>query len=119
MGKKVSSKGLKKLDTLAEARRKWDRVHSLVETTAAAKTGQDMYLGQIKRAAEDVGRVFMNGGYGPLAGNANDLAMLVKRGGSMQTKVRNMREIVGSVYGGIDRAEKSVMDAENKLAEGG
>ena len=112
MAKKLSSKAMKQLETLTEARRKWDRVRSLVETVASQKTGQDMFLTQIKRAAEDVGRVFMNGGYGPLAGNANDMAVLVKRGGSLQSKLGAMRELVGSVLGGIDRAEKGVMDAE-------
>ena len=117
MAKKLSSKAMKKLDTLAEAKRKWDRVHSLVEMTATQKTSQDMYLSQAKRAAEDVGRVFMNGGYGPLAGNANDLALLVRRGGSVQHKIPGMREIVGSVYGGIERAEKAVLDEEAKASE--
>ena len=108
---------MKKLDTLTEARRKWDRVHSLVEMTATQKTGQDMYLGQIRRAAEDVGRVFMNGGYGPLAQTANDMALLVRRGGTLQTKIRGMRELVGSLHAAIDRAEKAVIDAEKSGGE--
>jgi hypothetical protein len=112
MAQKLSSKAMKKLDTLTEARRKWDRVHSLVEMAATQKTGQDMYLSQMKRASEDVARVFMNGGYGPLAGNANELALLVKRGGSLQYKLRAMRETVGNVFAAIDRAEKAVMDEE-------
>jgi len=118
MAKKLSSKAMKKLETLAEARRKWDRVRSLVEMLASQKTGQDMYLSQIKRASEDVGRVFMNGGYGPLAGNANDMALLVRRGGTIQTKLGAMRELVGSVLGGIERAEKSIMDGEKADLEG-
>ena len=117
MAKKISSKAMRKLETLAEARRKWDRVRSLVELVASQKTGQDMYLSQIKRAAEDVSRVVMNGGYGPLAGSANDMAILVKRGGTLQTKIRTMREIVGSVHGGIDRAEQAVMAEEKKQPE--
>jgi len=117
MAKKLSSKAMKQLETLAEARRKWDRVRSLVEQVASQKTGQDMFLTQIKRAAEDVARVFMNGGYGPLAGNASDMALLVKRGGTLQAKLGAMRELVGSVLGGIERAEKGVMDAEKSVAE--
>jgi len=117
MAKKLSSNAMKKLETLAEARRKWDRVHSLVEMTASQKTGQDMYLSQIKRASEDVARVCMNGGYGPLAGNAGEMALIVRRGGSLPTKIRQMREIVGSVHNGIDRAEKGVMDAEKAEGE--
>jgi hypothetical protein len=117
MAQKLSSKAMKRLETLTEARRKWDRVRSLVEQVASQKTGQDMFLTQIKRASEDVGRVFMNGGYGPLGGNANDMALLVKRGGTLQAKLGAMRELVGSVFGGIERAEKSVMDSEKSGAE--
>lgn len=118
MAKKLSANAMKQLEVLTEARRKWDRVHSLVEMTASQKVGQDMYLSQIKRAAEDVARVCMNGGYGPLAGNAGEMALIVKRGGTMQTKIRQMREIVGSVHNGIERAEKSVMDSEKESFEG-
>jgi hypothetical protein len=117
MAQKLSSNAMKKLEILTEARRKWDRVHSLVEQTASQKTGQDMYLSQIKRTSEDVARVCMNGGYGPLAGNAGEMALIVRRGGTLQTKIRQMREIVGSVHNGIDRAERGVMDSEKPVAE--
>jgi hypothetical protein len=117
MAQKLSSKAMKKLDTLAEAKRKWDRVHSLVEMAATQRTGQDMYLSQMRRAAEDVGRVLMNGGYGPLAGSANELALLVKRGGSLQYKLRGMREVVGTVFAALERAEKAVMDEEKSEAQ--
>jgi hypothetical protein len=60
----------------------------------------------------------MNGGYGPMAGSAKDLALLVKRGGTLQTRLRAMREIVGSVHAAIERAEKAVMDEEKLEAEG-
>ena len=117
MAKKISTKAQKKLETLQEARRKWDRVHSLVELAATQKTDQDMYLGQIKRAAQDVARVFMNGGYGPLADSANQMSLLVKRGGTLQSKLRTMRELGGSVHGGIERAEKAVLEEDQKEAE--
>ena len=117
MAKKLSSKAQKKLDVLQEARRKWDRVRSLVEQAATQKTGQDMYLSQIRRTAEDVGRVFMAGGYGPLADGANQISLLVKRGGTLQSKLRSMRELVGTVHSGIERAEKAVIDEDKDEAE--
>lgn len=117
MAKKVSIKAQKKLEILTEARRKWDRVHSLVELAASQKTGRDMYLSQLRRAATEVARVFMNGGYGPLADGANQLAILVKRGGSLQSKLGAMRELVGSTHGGIERAEKSVITEDSKGQE--
>ena len=114
---KLSTKGQKKLDALDEARRKWDRIHSLVEMCGSQPTGQDMYLGQIRRAAQDVGRVFMNSGNGPLADQANQMVLATKRGGTVQTKLRAMRELVVSVRGGIERAEKAVHDEERKGVE--
>ncbi len=112
MGSKLSSKALRILEALEEARRKWDRVHSLVEKVAVARTSQDMFLSQISRAAAEVNRLFMSNGLGPLADTANQLSMLVRRGGSMQSKVRSMREMVVSVRNGMERAQRAVRTAE-------
>lgn len=112
MGSKLSTKAQNKLSALEEATRKWDRVHSLVEQVASARSGQDMFLSQIGRAARDVNRLFMNNGLGPLADNANQLAMLVRRGGSLTSKLRPMRDLVVAVRSGIERAEKAVLAAE-------
>ena len=114
MAKKISIKAQKKLEILEESRRKWDRVHSLVEMAAGAKTGQEMYLTQLKRAATEVARVFMNGGYGPLADNANQMALIVKRGGTLKGKLGAMRELVGSTHAAIERAQKSVIEEDAK-----
>ena len=115
---KMSSNAQRKLEALSEARRKWDRIHSLVEQCGSQQTGQDMYLSQIRRAAQDVGRVFMNSGNGPLADQANQMVLATKRGGTIQTKLRPMRELVVAVRGGIERAEKAVYDEESKSLEG-
>jgi hypothetical protein len=115
MASKLSAQAQQKLDALTEARRKWDRVHSLIELAATQKTGQDMYLQQIRRTAQDVGRVFLNNGLGPLADGANEMALLSRRGGTIQSKIRAMREQVGVVRGGIERAEKAVIDEEKEV----
>jgi hypothetical protein len=111
---KLSSGAQRKLDALEEARRKMDRIHSLVEMAGSQPTGEDMYLGQIRRAAADVGRVFMNNGYGPLADATNQMTLATKRSGKIQTKVRSLRELVGSVRAGMERAEKSVYEEDKK-----
>ncbi len=117
MSSKLSARAQLKLDALGEARRKWDRVHHLVEMVATQKVGHDMYFTQIRRAAEDVSRVFLNNGYGPLADSAKQMALLVRRGGTMQSKMRSMREQVGSVRAGIERAERAVI-AEDQAPPG-
>jgi len=117
MAKKLSSRAQKKLDQLTEARRKWDRIRGLVELLATQRVGHDLYLGQIRRTAQDVQRVFMNAGLGPLADGANQMVLQTRRGGTLQTKLRGMREIVVSVTGGIERAEKTVVDEDRQSSE--
>lgn len=117
MGTKLSAKAQQKLDVLTEARRKWDRVHSLVEQYGSANTGEDAFLSQIYRTATEVARIFMNQGYGVMADSANQLAMLAKRGSSKQTKLRTMRELVVSVKAAIEHAEKMVAQQDAKESE--
>lgn len=117
MGTKLSSKALKKLDTILEARRKWDRVHGLVEQYAAQKVGEDMYLVQIARASVEVARVFMNSGYGVMADQANQLGMLAKRGVGKQMKTRAMRDFVSAVKAAMERQEKMIVDEDKPDAE--
>ena len=117
MGSKLSSKGLKKMETIQQARRKWDRVHGLVEQYGTQKVGEDMFLGQIARAAVEVNRVFMNSGYGVMADQANQLAMLAKRGVGKPMKLRAMRDFVSAVKAAMERQEKMIME-EDKPAAG-
>ncbi len=114
MGTKLSAKAQQKLEVLTEARRKWDRVHALVEQYGSMKTGEDAFLSQIYRTATDVARIFMNNGYGVMADSANQLAMLAKRGSSKQTKLRSMRELIASVKAAIEHAEKMVAQEDAK-----
>jgi hypothetical protein len=113
MASKLSVKAQQKMESLTEARRKWDRVHSLIEQAAAQKSGHDMYLQQIRRTAQDVSRVFLDNGLGPLADGANEMVLLSRRGGTLHSKLGAMREQVGVVRGGIERAERAV-EAEEK-----
>jgi hypothetical protein len=118
MAHKLSSSAQRKLDALVEARRKMDRIHSLVELAASQPSGQDMYLGQIRRAAADVGRVFMNNGYGPLADATNQMSLATKRSGKIQTRIRSLRELVASIKGGMERAEKAVYEEDKRPPAG-
>jgi hypothetical protein len=112
MGTKLSSKGLKKMEIIEQARRKWDRVHGLVEQYGSTSSGEDMFLGQISRAATDVSRLFMNAGYGVMADSANQLSMLAKRGVGKQMKIRAMRDFVVSVKSAMERQEKIIVEED-------
>ncbi|HWP37136.1 MAG TPA: hypothetical protein VNL18_06230 [Gemmatimonadales bacterium] len=116
MGSKLGSKAQKKMDVIYEARRKWDRIHGLVEQYATQKVGEDMFLGQIARASVEVSRVFMNAGYGVMADQANQLAMLSKRGTGKQMKIRAMRDFVTAVKAAMERQEKMIIEEDAKAA---
>lgn len=112
MAGKLSAKAQRKLAALEEAQRKWDRVHSLVERAASDPSGQGLVMRQIRRASEDVGRVFLNNGFTALAEATKQMTLLSSRGGSVEMRVRGMREIVGAVATSIERAAKAVKDEE-------
>lgn len=115
MGSKISAKGQQKLDLLLTARRKTERLHSLVEQYAA--TGQDLYASQIARTAIELGRALMGAGYGPMADYANQLGTGAKRGGATQGKFRALRDAVAQMRPAIDRAEKAVQTEEAAAGE--
>lgn len=110
MGSKISAKGQQRLDLLQTARRKTERLHSLVEQYAA--TGQDLYASQIARTAIELGRALMGAGYGPMADYANQLGTGAKRGGATQSKFRALRDAVAQMRPAIERAEKAVHTEE-------
>jgi hypothetical protein len=106
MVSKLSAKAQQSLELLTVARRKTERLHSLVEQYAS--TGQDLYASQIARTAIELGRAFMGAGYGPMADYANQLGVGAKRGGATQAKFRALREAVAHLRPAIDRAEQAV-----------
>lgn len=117
MGAKLSGSGQQAFEALEEARRKWDRVRALVEQAAGARTGQDMYVMMIGRAARDIRRVFLSAGQGTLADQCNELATTVRRGGRFDSKLRTLRELVAKVDGGIERAVRQVVRADRGTSD--
>jgi hypothetical protein len=117
VGIKLSAMAQLKLDMLTEARRKYDRIHSLVEQYGAATSGEDALMSALSRTATDVGRLFMNNGLGIMADHSNQIAMLAKRGVGKPMKLRTFRESVASVRAAIEHTEKTIMDEEKKAHE--
>ncbi len=103
MGSKLSAADQQKLDVLGEAKRKWDRIHALVEKAASEERSRETLLRQCHRNASTVARFFANNALGQLAEIANDLAFIMKRPGRFESKLGSMREAVGKGYAGIDR----------------
>lgn len=95
-----------------DVKKKTDRLYSLIEQYTAAKVAQDQYLGPIGRTATDVNRMLMNKGYGVMADTANQMAMLAKRGGSVNTKSRGFRELMNSIRAAMDTNIKIIIAEE-------
>ncbi len=106
MADKLSAKARVKLGALKKARQKWAHVHSLVERVVSAKQGHHHLISQISRASQGVGKILADNGLLVLAEDANQIAALIKRGGAVERKFAKMRELVGTVRTGIERAER-------------
>lgn len=115
MSPKLSVKAQQKLAALEEAKRKLERVYSLIEKYAA--TGLDHLASSIKRTGAEVGRLFLNNGFGVMADHARQLGMTAARGGATQAKFRMLRETLASLRGEMERAERSVVSGDGPDAK--
>ncbi len=111
MGSKLSGAQLVKLESLDEAKRKWDRVRKLVEQAAVAPKSQSDLMRQCHRTATEVGRFLANSGFGVLSSCALELAGVIKRPGTFQAKLGAMRDAVAKGYVGFDRARRAIQQS--------
>lgn len=100
-----------------EAKKKIDRLHSLIEQVAAARSGQEQMMQPIGRTAVDAQRVFMGKGYGVIADACGNIAMQAKRGGGMAMKIRTLRELVNSIKAAVDTRVKVIIAEESHKAD--
>ena len=105
---KLSGADLVKLESLEEARRKWDRVKKLIEQAAISPKQEGELMRQCHRTSNEVGRFLANNGFGPLSTYALDLALLIKRPGTFQSKLGAMRDAIGRGYVGFDRGRRDI-----------
>ena len=104
MGSKLSAADQQKLGALGEGKRKWDRIHALVEKAASEERARDTLMRQCHRNVSAVSRLFANNALGQLAQTATDLALIIKRSGKFETRLGSMREAVGRGSAAIDQA---------------
>jgi hypothetical protein len=105
-GPKLDGAGVQKLRTLEEATTMLHRLHGLVETYAiAVKKSQTTahYIQQIRRALPPMVGL-LKGQFGTISDQVAALNLLATRGSNEQTRVRVLREGVGSIRLGLDVA---------------
>ena len=111
-GPKLDGAGVQKLKTLEEATTMLHRLHGLVETYAmAVKKAQPTahYIQQIRRALPPMVGL-LKGQFGMISDQVASLNLLATRGSNEQTRVRVLREGVGSIRLALDIATLRVKE---------
>jgi hypothetical protein len=109
---KLDGAGVQKMKTLDEALTQLQKLHGVVETFALAlKRNQptSLYGMQVKRALTPLVGL-LKGQFGLISDQAAALNLVAGRGGSETTKVRQLREGVGSMRQAIEIAIVRVKD---------
>src|SRR5688500_9755329 len=73
------------------------RLHGLVEQYAAAKTNAQQYEMPAMRSLQQLKLQLMSAGFDSLSQICGGMEMALRRGGSQVTKVRTLREGVGTL----------------------
>ena len=105
-GPKLDGAGIQKMKTLEEATTMLHRLHGLVETYAmCVKKSQPTahYVQQIRRALPPLIGL-LKGQFGMIADQVAALNLVATRGSNEQTRLRVLREGVGSIRISIDIA---------------
>jgi hypothetical protein len=105
-GPKLDGAGVQKMKTLEDATTMLHRLHGLVETYAmAVKKAQPTshYIQQIRRALPPLIGL-LKGQFGMIADQVAALNLLATRGSNEQTRLRVLREGVGSIRIAMDIA---------------
>ena len=105
-GPKLDGAGIQKLKSLEDATTMLHRIHGLVETYAiAVKKSQptSFTIQQIRRALPPLIGL-LKGQFGMIADQVASLNLMASRGSNEQTRVRVLREGVGSARIAIDIA---------------
>lgn len=119
-GVKLDGAGIQKMKTLEEAVTQVQRIHGLVESYALAlKRAQPTmnYGQQIKRALPPLIGL-LKGQFGLIGDQVAALNLVVTRGANEQTRIRVLREGVGSIRQSLDIAGVRVKDQHAEKADG-
>jgi hypothetical protein len=119
-GSQVDGAGLAKLKTLDEATAGLQRVHALVERFALAvkqggNTGQ--HVQSIRRALDPLVGL-LKPQFGMISDQVAMMNLAATRGGNEQTRVRALREAVGSLRQALEIAERKVREQHATKDEG-
>jgi hypothetical protein len=122
-----------KLAVLDEVRRKWDRVHALVQQIYTRRTAVKVTRGalsqsskeplgammrQLTRQSAEITQLLADSGFAALAEDVQQLMAVARLGGAVQkATLFRMKELVALGYEGIELADRRVReeDRDNDL----
>jgi len=129
----LSPKTRGRLAVLDEARRKWEHIRALIEQASARKSGVfhvtaretasgwgadrqvKNALDQARRMAADVGQMLAEHRFASLAEEVNHLVQSVRPSAGVNPgMLSTVRELIGSVTTGIERAEVEIRREERE-----
>lgn len=124
----LSGRAQGKLAVLEETRRKWDRVHALVQQIytgrsmkrarkdALSQSAKDPLAGlmrQLTRQCVAISETLSDSGFAPLSEDVQQLISLTRLGGAVQkATLFRMKELVALGYDGIELAERRVREQD-------
>lgn len=91
------------------------RINSLVENYATARTNAETYQTSLKRAADQLRLQFNASGFDQLSQLCGTIAMATIRAGNQNTKMRTLRELVGSLRFQVDLAIRIIIRDDEEL----
>ena len=109
MAGRLSSSAALKVAELQSFVPKILRLNALVETFATASTRGDTQQSSLKRAADQLKLQFMGVGLDQLSQLCGSIVLAVARAGNHNTKVRTLRELVGSLRFQLDLSIRTII----------
>ena len=113
MATKISSKQLARLAILETFPPKFDQIHRAIEEMASLRADESVgrrlarKLDEMKAAAQSIGE-------GAVAESCGVMAMLARRSGGLQMRVRGLRENFGGLKVNFEGAMKAATREEDK-----
>jgi hypothetical protein len=117
MAGNVSPQANMQLAVVGEFLQRLHRVHSLVEQYAAATTNHEALAQPLRRAFQQLKLRFMGAGYDSLSQLCGSMELASTRGGSVPTKIRILREAVGSLRFQLELEQRSIVTADRAAQE--
>jgi hypothetical protein len=109
---KISPSARGRLSELALLQEKVQRAHGLVEQYAAARANHEQFVHPVVRAFSQLKLHFMAAGLDTLSQLAGAMEVAARRGMSPLSKVRILRDGVGSMRFQVEMAQRAIMAEE-------